>query len=174
MKEQVHEMIIIKKTPTQLQLRHRPYFVWLISGGLVLGLPFLLLAVGSFLTWIVHLWWIPLLLLLTLGMGNFTLVCWGPVVTCTLDKQCDRLILKYDRAIASKRIEYSLAEIREVLIESRTWEGDIPQNFQIVLFLKNGGFIPLEGVSSSWKTHQETANIIRAFLGLPQHNLFKG
>jgi hypothetical protein len=52
------------------------------------------------------------------------------VVTCTLDKQCDRLILKYHRAIASQRVEYSLAEIRDVLIESRRWDGDIPLDFQ--------------------------------------------
>lgn len=172
-KEQVNPMIVVEKTPTQLKLRHRPYFVWLIASSLILGLPFLVLAVGSLLTWIFRLWWIPLLLLLAIAIGNFTLVCWGTVVTCTLDKQCDRLILKYHRAIASQRIEYSLAEIRDVLIESRSWDGDIPLDFQIVLFLKNGRFLPLDGVSSSWQTHQETANLIRAFLGLPQQNIFK-
>ncbi|MCT7986279.1 hypothetical protein NG796_23690 [Laspinema sp. A4] len=167
-------MIVVEKTATQLKLRHRPYFVWLIASSLILGLPFLVLVVGSLLTWIFHLWWIPLLFLLTIAIGNFTLVCWGSVVTCTLDKQCDRLILKYHRGIFSKQIEYSLAEIRDVLIESRRWDGDIPLDFQIVFFLKNDEFLPLEGVSSTWQTHQETAHLIRAFLGLPQPNLFKG
>lgn len=167
-------MIVVEKTSTQLKLRYRPYFAWLISGSLILGLPFLLLVVGSLLSWIFHLWWIPLLLLLTITFGNFILVCWGSVVTCTLDKACDRLTLKYHRAMMPKQIEYSLAEIRDVVIESRRWEGDIPLDFQIVFFLKNGEFLPLEGVSSSWQTHQETVTFIRLFLGLPQANLFKG
>ncbi|WP_044194834.1 hypothetical protein [Oscillatoria acuminata] len=96
------------------------------------------------------------------------------MVTCTLDKQCDRLILKYHHAISSQRIEYSLAEIRDFLIESRSWEGDIPLDFQIVLFLKQGRYLALDGVSSSCQTHQETANLIQDFLGLPQHQVFNG
>jgi hypothetical protein len=165
-------MIILEKTKTQLKLRHRPYFIWRLTGSWMLGILLLLLLISLQYTWLIYLWWMPLFLLLNLVTCSLVFILAGQVITCHFDKEFNNLTIRRRGLLNTKIIWHSLTDILDIQLESRTWNPEDKASYQIIVVLRAKKSFPLNiGQGSDIKKNLVTVNLIRKFLDMPPQTL---
>jgi hypothetical protein len=167
-------MVILEKTPTQLKLRHRPYFLWIATGSWILGILILILLITLQFSWLIYLWWLPVFLILNIVISIALLLFTQQVINCHFDKQNSLFILRKQGLLTKKILWHPLADILDVKIKSTSWNHDKNANYQIVIVLKSGKDLILNvGQSSGIDNKLETVNLIRKFIGMPTQTLHK-
>ncbi|MEQ8465475.1 hypothetical protein [Coleofasciculus chthonoplastes] len=164
-------MVILEKTSTQLKLRHRPYFIWQLSGCLVFSVPLLIVLVSLVLPWIVYMLGLYALFAFNLVAGILLLVCAGRIFIYHFDKETNSLLIKRRGLFKTQVSLYPLSDIFQVQLKSTSWNQDKTSNYQIAIILKSGKHLPLKSGETSLQQKLETVNLIRQFLGMPPQKL---
>ncbi len=167
-------MVILEKTPTQLKLRHRPYFLWIATGSWLFGIIVLILLITLQFSWLLYLWWLPVFLIINILICISLLLFTQQVINCHFDKENYLFILRKQGLLTKKILWHPLADILDVKLKSTSWNHDKNANYQIVIVLKSGKDLILNVEQNSGIDNKlETANLIRKFLGMPPQTLQK-
>lgn len=88
-----------------------------------------------------------------------------PVITCSFDKELDRMTIKRQRWFGEKILEYSINEISDVKVEdSSTDDGSV---YRVTLTLSSGENVsPTRSYTSGFEEKQYIAKLIKSFLNL--------
>jgi len=164
-------MVILEKTPTQLKLRHRPYFIWQLSGCLVFSVPLLIVLVSLVLPWIVYMLGLYALFAFNLVAGILLLVCAGHIFIYDFDKQTNSLLIKRRGLFKTQLSLYPLSDIFQVQLKSTSWNQDKSSNYQIAIILKSGKHLSIKSDGKNLQQKLEIVNLIRQFLGMPPQKL---
>ncbi|MEQ9486814.1 hypothetical protein [Coleofasciculus sp. F4-SAH-05] len=164
-------MVILEKTPTQLKLRHRPYFIWQLSGCLVFSVPLLIVLVSLVLPWIVYMLGLHALFAFNLVAGILLLVCAGRIFIYHFDKETNSLLIKRRGLFKTQLSLYPLSDIFQVQLKSTSWNQDRTSNYQIAIILKSGKHLSIKSDGKPLQQKLETVNLIRQFLGMPPQKL---
>ncbi|MEQ9235577.1 hypothetical protein [Coleofasciculus sp. E2-BRE-01] len=164
-------MVILEKTSTQLKLRHRPYFIWQLSGCLVFSVPLLIVLVSLVLPWIVYMLGLYALFAFNLVAGILLLVCAGRIFIYHFDKETNSLLIKRRGLFKTQLSLYPLSDIFQVQLKSTSWNQDRTSNYQIAIILKSGKHLSIKSDGKSLQQKLETVNLIRQFLGMPPQKL---
>jgi hypothetical protein len=89
----------------------------------------------------------------------------SPVITCTFDKELDRMTIKRQRWFGEKILEHSINEISDVNVEdSSTDDGWV---YRVTLTLSSGENVSLtRSYTSGFEEKQYIAKLIKSFLNL--------
>lgn len=160
-------MVILEHTTTELKFRHRPYKLWMIIIGVILGFP-IFLGISSILaSWILYVWLLPLFYLTMIITGVSVLFTQGKTQLYNFSKTRDRLTIVSQGILGTDIQEYSLAEIWDIQLEPLGWSAQASQKYQIMLILNDGQSFPLHlGIQPNSQEQIETVNHIHQFLGL--------
>ncbi|MEQ8956572.1 MAG: hypothetical protein RLP02_01410 [Coleofasciculus sp. C2-GNP5-27] len=164
-------MVILEKTPTQLKLRHRPYFIWQLSGCLVFSIPGLMILVSIIFPWIIYMFGLYLLFAFNVILSIVLLVCAGRVLTYHFDKDTNSLFIKRRGLFKTQVTLYPLSDIFQVQVKSTSWNQEKMANYQIAIVLKSGKYLSIKSGETSLQQKLETVNLIRQFLGMPPQKL---
>jgi len=164
-------MVILEKTPTQLKLRHRPYFIWQLSGCLVVSVPLLILLVSVVLPWIVYMLGLYALFAVNVVLSIILVLCAGRILTYHFDKDTNSFFIKRRGLFKTQVTLYPLSDIFQVQVKSTSWNQDKKANYQIAIILKSGKHLPIKSGQTSLPQKLETVNLIRQFLGMPPQKL---
>lgn len=165
-------MVILEKTPTQLKLRHRPYFLWIATGSWLFGIFFIILLITLQMSWLFYLWWIPVFLILNILMAISLLLFTRQVIICHFDKDNHLFILKWQGLLTKKIIWHPLGDILDVQLKSTSWNSHKNAHQEIAIVLKSGKDLILDvGQGRGIDNKLETVNLIRKFLGMPPQRL---
>ncbi|MDJ1174684.1 hypothetical protein [Roseofilum capinflatum] len=160
-------MVILENTATELKFRHRPQKLWMMTLGLIFGLPVLIALASLFASWILYIWPLPLFYLTTMITGVGVLLTNGKTKIYTFSKTRDRLTIISQGVLGTDIQEYSLADIWDIQLEPLGWSGQASQRYQIMLILNNGQSLPLNlGIPPNSQAQMQTLNHIHQFLGL--------
>jgi hypothetical protein len=164
-------MVILEKTPTQLKLRHRPYFIWQLSGCLVFSVPLLIVLVSLVLPWIVYMLGLYALFAFNLVAGILLLVCAGRIFIYDFDKETNSLLIKRRGLFKTQLSLYPLSDIFQVQLKSTSWNQAQTSNYQIAIIFKSGKELSIKSEGKTLQQKLETVNLIRRFLGMPPQKL---
>ena len=164
-------MVILEKTPTQLKLRHRPYFIWQLSGCLVISVPLLIILVSLVLPWIIYMLGLYALFAFNLVLSIVLLVCAGRIFIYHFDKDTNRLLIKQRGLLKTQVMLYPLSDIFQVQLKSTSWNQDKTANYKIAIILKSGKHLSIKLEEKSVQQKLEIVNLIRQFLGMPPQKL---
>jgi hypothetical protein len=164
-------MVILEKTPTQLKLRHRPYFIWQLSGCLVFSVPLLIVLVSLVLPWIVYMLGLYALFAFNLVAGILLLVCAGRIFIYNFDKETNSLLIKRRGLFKTQLSLYPLSDIFQVQLKSTSWNQDRTSNYQIAIILKSGKHLSIKSDGKTLQQKLEIVNLIRRFMGMPPQKL---
>ncbi|MEQ9550421.1 MAG: hypothetical protein RIM23_12460 [Coleofasciculus sp. G3-WIS-01] len=164
-------MVILEKTSTQLKLRHRPYFIWKLSGCLVFSVP-LLMVLGRFVfPWIIYMLGLYLLFAFNIILSLVFLLFFGRVFTYHFDKDTNSLFIKRRGLFKTQVTLYPLSDIFQIQVKSTSWNQDKMAHYKIALILKSGKHLSIPSGETSLQQKLETVNLIRQFLGIPPQKL---
>ncbi|HBE16065.1 MAG TPA: hypothetical protein DEG17_04010 [Cyanobacteria bacterium UBA11149] len=164
-------MVILEKTPTQLKLRHRPYFLWIATGSWLFGI-FVLILLITLQSWLFYLWWIPVFLILNILIAISLLLFTRQIIICHFDKVNSLFILKRQGLLTKKIIWHPLGDILDVQLKSTSWNRDQNSHQEIAIILKSGKDLILDvGQGRKIDNKLETVNLIRKFLEMPTQTL---
>ncbi|MEC4895241.1 MAG: hypothetical protein SAL07_06660 [Oscillatoria sp. PMC 1051.18] len=148
---------IVRLTPTQLLLRVRPIYLWLV--GIFVAIAALYLII-SYRYEVEQLW----LLYLLLGgwlVLTFLFLISSEVITCRFDKVLGMMTLKQKTLLGTKVTKYPLWEIRQVGLDK------LVSSYRVVILFHNGNYVFLPGYySSEKKTKQHVVLSIAKFLNI--------
>jgi hypothetical protein len=164
-------MVILEKTPTQLKLRHRPYFIWQLSGCLVVSVPLLIVFVSLILPWIIYMLGLYVLCAFNIISSIVLLICAGRIFIYHFDKDKNSLLIKQRGLFKTQVTLYPLSDIFQVQLKSTSWNQDNTANYQIAIILKSGKHLPIKSGEKSLQQKLEIVNLIRRFLGMPPQKL---
>lgn len=166
-------MVILENTKSQLKFRYRPYFIWFSTTSWMLGTFGLTMLLYQLYSWLSNLFWIPLFLLFNFLGTSLVLNLAGKVTIYDFDKELNSLSIKRRGFLKTKVIWYSLTDILDVQLQSTSWHNHEAADYQIIVFLKSGGSLPLNLGLKSIADKLETINLIRKFLGMPPEKMVK-
>ncbi|MEQ8537699.1 MAG: hypothetical protein RIB93_09580 [Coleofasciculus sp. D1-CHI-01] len=164
-------MVILEKTPTQLKLRHRPYFIWQLSGCLVVSVPLLIILVSLVLPWIVYMLGLYALFAFNIVLSIVLLVCAGRIFIYHFDKDTNSLLIKRRGLLKTQVTLYPLSDIFQVQLKSTSWNQDRTSNYQIAIILKSGKHLSIKSEGKTLQQKLEIVNLIRRFLDMPPQKL---
>lgn len=161
-------MVILEHTTTKLSLRHQPFFIWLLTAGVGVGIPISCLVIGVMFDLIFYLWWLPFFFLGCLGLSFLLLRFAGETIIITFDKERDRVTIKQRALSNTKQKEETLANILDVQIQCKSWNtNDRAAIYHIILLTRIGKSLTIDlGMGTGLKEQQKTVNLIRDFLGM--------
>ncbi|MEC4985120.1 MAG: hypothetical protein SAJ37_18975 [Oscillatoria sp. PMC 1068.18] len=138
---------IVRSTPTQLLLRIRPIWLWLV--GIFVAIAGLYLII-SYRYEVEQLWLLYLLLAGWLGL-TFLFLLSSEVITCRLDKVLGIMTLKRETLLGSKVTKYPLWEISQVGIDK------LVSSYRVVILFDNGNYVALPSYYSTEKKTKQNA-----------------
>lgn len=98
--------------------------------------------------------------------GGITLVFFLPRQTLWFDKQNGKLMIKTERLLGTKNIEYPICNITNVIVEKNHYNSSNGPTYSIYLKIASKPK-KIRLSSTSFKKAQERANLIRSFLNIP-------
>lgn len=164
-------MVILEKTTTQLKLRHRPYFIWKLSGCLVLSIPLIIFVVSLIIPWIIYVLGLYIVFAVNLISSIVLLLCAGHIFIYHFDKNTNSLLIKQRRLWKTQVTLYPLSDIFQVQLKSTSWNQDNWANYEISIIFKSGQHLPIKSGAKSLQQKLETVNLIRRFLGMSPQKL---
>lgn len=150
---------VLEQTSNKLLFCLRPFRAWVcgvtvgVAGlvGLVISIriaDFTGLCIGGFLVFV-----------------NLLIMAISPFITCTFDKERDRMTIKRQSWFSKKILKHSINEISDVKLEhASTDKGSF---YRVTLTLSSSKNVPLTNIYTSYfEEEQYIANLIRNFLNL--------
>lgn len=142
---------LLEQTTNKLVFRLRPTFGWNIGVGFG-GFGIILLVYSAYTIRFIFVF--PSLLIMALS----------PLITCTFDRERDRMTIKRKNWLGEKIREHSINEILDVKIDELT--SKYGSSYRVTLTLSSKE-IPLTRIYSlEFEEAQEIANLIKNFINL--------
>ncbi|MBD2044124.1 hypothetical protein H6F78_00500 [Coleofasciculus sp. FACHB-64] len=170
-------MKILEHTSTRLTLQDSTIYVWFAR---LVGSLFLFIGCGALFLFIESMKGVRLDNLANIiekslpGIGfmifflsfGITFVFFFPKRTVWFDKENEKLVIKTERLLMTKTIEYPITDIASVIVEKNYSSNNSAQVYTIYLNIAfNRQKIRLS--SSGFNKAKERANLIRSFLNMP-------